>query len=327
MKKRLKSFVCMCLVAMMVFSTNTTAFAAEKVAVKKFVEQEGPNFAREAYANLSQEAKEIFDAALVNDQELLEFHREYVDPDYETPNQRSLKSYTTISTYSVRRAATDPMTILSASLAALGLSSAVVYSLKAMGAGMVAAIMDGPLPIGDILFAAAAVTVAIVLAVNWNEVSGKWDSIVSAFRTAFSASSSNVKSAFVIILSDVNAELAINPAITVNEKEKTFTVNGRKYICDEMAKYLTERETKNVQYMPAMLAEGDVWVVTMKLSNTEANFLASLNRKEIGVWATSPSYARALCKGGRFDVGETKEGHYPHFHHIKYTKFHCWFLG
>lgn len=317
----------MCLVAIMVFSAKTTAFAAEKVVVKKIVDREGPNLARKAYANLSPEAKEIFDAALAKDQELQAFHKEYVDPNYEIQNQRSLGADISISTYSMTRAATDPMTILSAKLAVLSLPSAVVYTLKAMGSGMVAAIVDGPLPIGDILLAAAAVTVAIVIAVNWNEVCENWNSIVSAFRTAFVASSSNVKSAFVTIMSDVNAELAVNPAITVDEEEKSFTVNGKKYVCNEMAKYLTEKDTKNTQFMPAMLAEGDVWVVFMKLGSAEANFLASLNSSRVGVWATSRSYARALCKGGRFDVGETKEGYYPHFHHIKYTKFHCWFLG
>lgn len=317
----------MCLVAMMVFSTNTTAFAAEKVAVKKFVEQEGPNYARKAYANLSPEAKEIFDAALVNDQELLEFHREYVDSDYETPNQGSLKSYTTISTYSVTRAATDPMTVLSAKLAVLSLPSVVVYTLKAMGAGMVAAIVDGPLPIGDILLAAATVTAAIVIAVNWNEISGQWNAIVSAFRTAFADSSSNVRSAFVTILSDVKAELAINPAITIKDKEKLVIINGIKYKCNTRADYLTEDQKENKKYMPAILINKHVWVADVKLENGQAAFIASLNDSQVGVWATTQSYARALCQGGRFDGGRMDEGYYPHFHHICYTNFHCWFLG
>ncbi len=147
MKKIIKRLVCMCLVAMMVFTANTTAFAAEKVAIKKTIDREGPDLARKAYANLSPEAKEIFDAALAKDQELLEFHKEYVDSNYKIPNQENLKSYTATSAYSMSRVATDPMTILSAKLAVLGLPSAVVYSLKAMGAGMVAAIVDGPLPI------------------------------------------------------------------------------------------------------------------------------------------------------------------------------------
>ena len=329
MKKMCKRLVCLFLVLTMVFVTNATAFAAEKVSYKKSIEKKDEvQIAKETYANLSPEAKVIFDGELAKDKELLEFHKTHVDPSYEKTSNSSRTIYGKVATYSVTRAVTtDPMTILSAKLAVLSLPSAVAYSLKAMGAGMVAAIADGPLPIGDILLAAAAVSAAIVIAVNWNEVCENWNSIVSAFRAAFAVSSSNVKSAFVTILSDVNAELAINPAITVDKKRKTVKVNGVTYLCNTRAAYLTKEDQKNIKYMLAYRTETEVWVATVELKDYQAKLIASFNRSDIGVWATSRSYASALCKNGRPCTTGIGEGYYPHFHHIQYTAFHCWYLG
>ncbi len=175
--------------------------------------------------------------------------------------------------------------------------------------------------------AAAAVTAAIVLAVHWNEISGQWNSIVSAFKTAFADSASNVKSAFVTILSDVNAELAINPVVTVNKKEKTVTVNGVTYLCDTRASELSKEDQKNVKYMLAYRTTTEVWVSTVKLEDYQAKLIASLNSRDVGVWATSRAYARALCKNGEPCQTGIGEGYYPHFHHVQYKSFHCWYLG
>lgn len=98
------------------------------------------------------------------------------------------------------------MRILSIQLAELGLPSAVVYYLKAMGAGMVAAIADGPLPIGDILLAAATASVVVVVAANWDIVSPKFDRIIRAFQVAFSETASNITSAFAKIKGDAKKE-------------------------------------------------------------------------------------------------------------------------
>lgn len=168
------------------------------------------------------------------------------------------------------------MTILSAQLAALSLPSAVVYSLKAMGAGMVAAIADGPLPIGDILLAAATVSAAVVIAANWNSISSKWTQIVAAFKKAFADSVNNVIKAFNSIKSDVNAELAANPVITVDKKK--VTINGVLYNCTTRADQLTASQKQNKKYMPAVLYAGNVWVAAnISLTNLQALVIAACN--------------------------------------------------
>ena len=74
------------------------------------------------------------------DTKMLNFHKRYVDRNFvPTVFNRQFRSVSAV----------DAMRILSIQLAELGLPSAVVYSLKAMGTGMVITIADGPLPIGD----------------------------------------------------------------------------------------------------------------------------------------------------------------------------------
>lgn len=197
--KRILSII---LVLAMTLSLTATAFAAEPVvygAVGEVGTTSDLDLAKDAYNLLSPEAKAVFDDALASDFELLQFHKAYVDPNCSI-------EYT--PRYSVRSAAAvaDPMAILNAELALLNLPVAVVYSLKAMGAGMVAAIADGPLPVGDILLAAATVSAAVTIAANWKTVSAKWGSIVSAFKKAFETSASNVIKAFETLRGDVQAE-------------------------------------------------------------------------------------------------------------------------
>lgn len=98
------------------------------------------------------------------------------------------------------------MRVLMAELSGLGLPSTVLYSLKAMGAGMVASIADGPLPVGEILLAAATASTAVVIAAHWKTVSPKFNQIVRAFQKAFSTAASNISSVFAKIKSDAQKE-------------------------------------------------------------------------------------------------------------------------
>lgn len=91
--------------------------------------------------------------------------------------------------------ASSAYTQLIRDLTALGLPTAVFNSLKAAAASLVAA-ADGPLPVGDILAVLSAVTLVTVVALNWNEVTPKWNKIVTAFKKAFATSSKNITSAF-----------------------------------------------------------------------------------------------------------------------------------
>lgn len=196
--KRILSII---LVLAMTLSLCSTAFAAEPVGYDaEEATASDIELARDAYNSLSPEAKAIFEDALASDLEMLEFHKTYVDPNTDI-------EYAPI--YSVRSAgaaAADPIAILNAEFVAMQLPQAVKYVLEAMGAGMVAAIGDGPLPIGDILLAAATVSAAVVIAANWKTIAPKWDRIVNAFKKAFSASVSNVIQAFESLRGDVQTE-------------------------------------------------------------------------------------------------------------------------
>lgn len=315
----MKKIVSILLVIAMGISLSTTAFAAEK-SNTEIITEEDVQLAKEAYDSLSTEAKKIFEDSLALDSEMMEFHKNYVDPSFKVKRD--------VLTIGTRAVATDPMTILTAQLAALSLPSAVVYSLKAMGAAMVAAIADGPLPIGDILLAAATASTVVVIAANWNTVSSKWSSIISAFKKAFSDSASNVVSAFSKIKSEINSTLKTSPCVTVSGK--MVTINGVKYDCKTKADTLTSSQKKGKQYFPAVLYNGTVYVdSTHSLTTSTAKVFLYANNSKVGIWATSATYAKGLCGGNNaiwHNTHSSSEGYFYHYHHPTYKNFHCWYL-
>ncbi len=209
MKKLTTKVLSFILTLSMMFSLMVPAFAAENYDSEGTLSntQESIDAAREAYAALTPEAKAIFDASLTYDTEMLKFHTTYVDQNFTPPAPRP-------QTRSAAAVA-DPMRVLMVELGRIGLPSAVLYSLKAMGAGMVAAIADGPLPVGEILLAAATASAVLVIAAHWDVVSPKFNQITRAFQKAFSTAASNISSAFSKIKSDAKKE-----ADKADKKEK-----------------------------------------------------------------------------------------------------------
>ena len=147
---------------------------------------------------------------------MLQFHTTYVDqgftPPVPIPKTRSAA------------AVEDPMRVLMKELNGLGLPLAVLYSLKAMGASMVASIADGPLPVGEIMFAAATASTIVVIAANWNSVSSKMDKIARAFQKAFSTAASNIASAFAKIKSETKKEVDKKEKKKLKMQKKRFRV-------------------------------------------------------------------------------------------------------
>lgn len=229
MKKLTTKVLSFILTLSMMLSLMVPAFAAENYDSEGALSntQESIDAAREAYAALTPEAKAIFDASLTYDTEMLKFHTTYVDQNFTPPAPRPQ----TRSAVAVAGAAADPMQVLMVELGGLGLPSAVLYSLKAMGAGMVAAIADGPLPVGDILLAAATASAVVVIAAHWDVVSPKFNQITRAFQSAFSTAASNISSAFSKIKSDAKKEVEKNKA-----KEKKPTGNRVKDVQNRLKK-------------------------------------------------------------------------------------------
>lgn len=209
MKKLTTKVLSFILTLSMMFSLMVPAFATENYDSEGTPSntQESIDAAREAYAALTPEAKAIFDTSLTYDTEMLEFHTTYVDQNF-TPSAPRPQTRSSA-------AAADPMRVLMVELGGLGLPSAVLYSLKAMGAGVVAAIADGPLPVGDILLAAATASAVLIIAVHWDVVSPKLNQITRTFQKAFPTAASNISSAFSKIKSDAKKE-----ADKAEQKEK-----------------------------------------------------------------------------------------------------------
>jgi predicted RNA binding protein YcfA (HicA-like mRNA interferase family) len=227
----MKKFLSIILVLAMTLSLCSTAFAVEYREENEIGTETDIEMAKEAYAALSPEAKAIFDAALADDQELLQFHKDYVDPNCNI-------EVSSIAVHSAAAAA-NPMTVLNAQLALINLPQAVTYSLKAMGAGMAAAIADGPLPIGDILLAAASASAVVVIAANWDAVYPKFGQITRAFQKAFSTTANNISSAFAQIKSDAKKEA------DKKAKEKKPTGNRVKDVVERLKKEGFKKVSQN----------------------------------------------------------------------------------
>lgn len=218
MKRIRNSVISFLLAFSLVLSLSLSAFATEAFT-EDFpsidVTQEEIALAKEAYNNLSPEAKVIFDASLASDSELLEFHLTYVDPNFSPPPM----AYTAAAA-----------TLVVNELSALGLPRAVVYAFKAMAASMTAAIADGPLPIGEILLAASTAAVVATVALSWNQVSPKWSKIVDVFKRAFSDTVSNIISAFGTLKADAEKEAASESSDRIKDvlkgKTKKRTTSG-----------------------------------------------------------------------------------------------------
>lgn len=192
-----------------VFAAESYGYGETYINTKEDIEG-----AKRAYEALTPEAKRIFEQALIYDAETLEFHTTYIDPGFEEPAPKPQPRTTAFK---------DPMKVLMAELGKLSLPTSVLYSLKAVGAGMVASIADGALPVGEIILGITGAGAVAVIAANWDKVSPKWGQITAAFQKAFSAASSNISSAFSKIKESAKKEVE-------KKKEKKEIEDAKKKI-------------------------------------------------------------------------------------------------
>ncbi len=324
MKSKFTRYVCFILAIAILFSVNVSAVTAKPETVaERYATVEAYDvgkIARNTYENLSDEARILFDEVISRDSELTKFHHKYVDPTFYAENNIAQQRNT------ANTQAADLLTLLADKLAALALPEEVTYCLNAMGAGMVAAIADGPLPLGDILLAAATVSAVVVIATNWNEVSSKYNRIVSAFTSVFSDATTAVTSAFNEIKADVPAaKTGVGMSILVNGK--TVQLGARKLNCLTSVETLTDEDIKNKQYFVGVIWNNDVFVdVSQQIGRSEAMMILTLNRGDIGVVAVNRNYARGLAGGNpRGPENHGNSGYYDHFHNSLYPNAHIWY--
>lgn len=332
----MKKIISLLLVVALTLSLSKTAAASSDSDYQSEISEEEIQIARESYYSLNHEAKVIFEEALQSNYEMLVFHVTYVDPAYKLNNAcvngDKLIPYCLMRDNGLSQVRMDyagAVSSLSSQLAALDLPTSVLYSLNAMGAAMVAAVADGPLPIGDILLAAATASVVIVVAVNWNSVAPKWSQIVAAFKRSFANSVNNITSAFNTIKGDVDTELIENPCVTVSGT--TITINAVAYKCTTDASAVAKTmEEKKHKYYPAVLSNNMVLVCPKNIDRNVAIAIMSMNRRFYGVFALKGAYARDLCSRlGEVRGPETHdslEGYWYHYHASNYPLAHCWFF-
>lgn len=147
--------------------------------------------AAEVYRSLTPRAKEILFADLKRqetkgDTELVEMYKSFMD-------EAAKMQYANTSSQPEVIAAASALSVLSNELVALKLPLVVRSTLYGVGAGISAAVADGPLPIGDIIAGVAGVAAAVAIGVYWDEVSSKWDGIVNAFKKAFTSIKNDVE--------------------------------------------------------------------------------------------------------------------------------------
>lgn len=252
--------------------------------LEKSIQQEkdlsDEEIARTAFENLTPEAQQKFIEFMIKQSKqgnssLLEFHEKTVGKiPMDTLEHANAKTFTKNV---VTKAASEPLDILSSRLDRLNLPRPVYYSMMAVGGGIAAAAVDGPLPIGDIIGVITAVGAGIVVGIYWDEVEGKFEGIVSAFKAAFSSMASKIDKAFtslyaeaVIYFADVPKKLLNEDGDGVDLGKFTDKVRGRTAYRDPKTGWEIDKDRagKNSH-------GGSAW----KLKNPAGDRVATLNDK------------------------------------------------
>ncbi len=279
--------------------------------------------AQEAFASLSDEAKVLFETALAQDPELEAFHITYVNPDYQS------------SIAPINSARADAVSTLMGYISRLGLPTSVNYAIRATGVGMVAAVADGPLPIGDILAAAATANLVANCILYWPAVAPQWDDIVYAFRRTFTDSVSNILSAFRTLNDEaVDGYLDSEHDVSINRGGKSITVDGSKYNCRTVAEEGVE-SLEIDKYYPAVRGDNDlVYVCIASVPFEVAVVILEENSKLGGVFCADQISASVMCTflGGpvknspHIDQGmDNTRGWWYHYHAMSCSNTHIWF--
>ncbi len=190
MKKANKILSLVLIVALFLGTVNVHAFSQQVVNPIEQRVNEEQQFAKEAYESLSDEAKIVFlyyieQLALEGDKSLLQFHIEYVNKNYvkqpvlkKIQVENSLQQRYNINIKSGSSIAQE--------LAALNLPTAVKYGLLAFASAL-------SVPVGDIVDLVIALGLVVIVAWHWDDIDGKWGSIVNIFAREFG---SRVRNAF-----------------------------------------------------------------------------------------------------------------------------------
>lgn len=205
MFNKLKQFIATSLTLVMLFIPTANVFASSNIEVTKSTNyeinadellDEAENIAstlseedltsevlKENFENMSEEARQIFLNEIKYDEELLNFHKENIDPSCTLEKPRRSK----------RSAGT--LTLVRTGLERIGLPRAVRYALTQWAGSLLAALADGPLPIGDAVALGDTVVTAIIVGMYWDDIKNDTDEIIDVFKDAFGKNARTVTKA------------------------------------------------------------------------------------------------------------------------------------
>lgn len=316
------------------FAANYTTNSSEKIidlddiepAISEQEAQELSNkIIENVYLNLDDEAKAIFDSLAFGDNNL---------SDSFVGNDRSIF----IDSQITPAAVINLLASLNSKIATLALPEAVTSALSLMGATLIAAIADGPLPIGDILFAAASVSLVVICALNWSVVAPKWTQIVNAFTSVFTNSISNFINAFNQIKNDTVVEYYTTTyPVTVNLTTQTITIGSSQFICatqaENAASQILNGNGKHFIALRLKKPADVVMVASMPVSTNVAAAILAYDSSFAGVMSCDAASARQPCNllGGIIrdeeNHGINRIGYWTHYHAVLAPHAHSWFYS
>lgn len=277
-----------------------------------------------AYKNLTPEAKEIFEAAIASAPDIVEYHRNNIDPSYEIPQSATMST----------TAAADAVVLIQNGLTSLGVPVQVKEALTLLASGISAALIDGPLPIGDIYAVAVAAYTAVTIAVYWDEIVILWDDIVELFKDVFDSISSDIEDLLGSIESDIEDEYSLPDTVTVAYASRTFTISGTRYVCTVLAENMGPTDNR---FYPAAILGEILYVCPTYIPFKYARAIIETNIPKTGVFTKYKETARSLCTGGTViehhshenQCPDNADNFFPHFHRVRGTvkyKTHAWYV-
>ena len=266
-----------------------------------------------AYKNLSPEARQIFDYAISFSPDIIAYHTQYVDPNYEIP-QVSIMS---TSAYP------DAIQIINTGLSNLALPTAVKEALTLLASGISAALADGPILAGDIYALAIAGYTAVIIAAHWDDIMNLWGDIVEIFEDAYSSIRGEVTDSMESVEADIEDEYSLPDILTVSitASNRTFRIGDRYYVC---SKSIEEFSPVGQRFYPGVVKNG-LYVCPTYISFKAARALMEANISLTGVLTRYSGVAQSLGSTIGSPEIHGQETHIPYSPNLMH--YHIWLSG
>lgn len=342
MQKAFQRFTSLLLSLTMLLSLASTAFAADEetstsaftnTGIEEFVsvdlslsEEES---ARALFENLSEEARQIFLSQIAADPELTEYHRENVDPSFDS------------QAIPVTYAANNAVDSVRSGLINAGFSSSVVYCFSAAASEIysLSASASASQIYDALLGTGLAAILASMAASIWDEIEAGFSRIVAIFEDGFSDNRSAVSDALWDTKDDATSVYYSSRVVSCryttyvpDVSDATVSLDfadgtHANYICDVRAEDAT---IKSGKYYVALLVRDSNGKTQLMVCPNSVNFAVALairylNKEYVGIMTKEGRRASALARNAAPNqqvtaVYHSNERHkdnpnfFPHYH-------------